>query len=186
MAVEAPIVTGVAGRYAVALFELAQEAGQLDQVAADLARLRALIEESADLRRLVRSPIYSREEQGRGMDAVMDRAGTGALVRRFVGLVASKRRLFVLPEMIQAYMALLAHHRGEVTAEAISAFPLDDAQMAALRDSLRAAVGREVKVNVKVDNALLGGMIVRVGSRMVDTSLRTKLASLRLALKEVG
>jgi F-type H+-transporting ATPase subunit delta len=173
----------LAGRYAVALFELAEDRDALDPVAADLATLRSLLDDSADLRRLIRSPVLSREEQGRGLVALGERAGFGPLTRRFLGLLAHKRRLFVLPEIIAAYLAMLGEHKGEISAELTSAVALSEEQVVAVRGKLTAAMGHTVTLATAVDPALLGGLVVRVGSRMIDASLRTKLQRLELAMK---
>jgi len=177
---------GLAARYAAALFDLADEARELDAVAADLRAIRALIADSADLRRLVRSPVLTREDQGRAMAAVLEKAGTSDLVRRFVGLVAGNRRLFALADMIEAYLSDLARRRGEITASVTSAAPLSEAQSAALADALRRAVGGKVAVETHTDAGLIGGLIVKVGSRMVDSSLKSKLQRLQLVMKGVG
>jgi F-type H+-transporting ATPase subunit delta len=175
--------TGLAGRYAVALFELAQEQGALDVVAGDLQRLREMLVESADLERLIRSPVLSREEQARALTALGERAGFAPLTRQFLGLLAHKRRLFALPEVIEAYDAMLAEHRGEVGAEVVSAVPLSQEQLESVQRKLATAVGQSVKLSIAVDPSLLGGLLVRVGSRMIDASIRTKLHQLELALK---
>jgi F-type H+-transporting ATPase subunit delta len=175
--------TGLAGRYAVALFELAQEQGALDVVAGDLQRLREMLVESADLERLIRSPVLSREEQARALTALGERAGFAPLTRQFLGLLAHKRRLFALPEVIEAYDAMLAEHRGEVGAEVVSAVPLSQEQLESVQRQLATAVGQSVKLSIAVDPSLLGGLLVRVGSRMIDASIRTKLHQLELALK---
>lgn len=178
--------TGLSGRYATALFELADEEKQLDAVAGDLTDVGAMLDESDDLRRLIRSPVISREDQQKAMQAVLEEAGISTLTRNFIGVVIDNRRLFELPGMIKGYLALLAQARGEVTAEVVSAKPLTDAQAQAISDSLKQAVGAKVSIDAQVDENLLGGLIVKVGSRMVDTSLKTKLAQLRLAMKGVG
>ena len=175
--------TGLAGRYATALFQLAETDAALDEVADDLKSLGDMIEISDDLRRLVRSPALSRAEQAKAMAAVMERAGIGDLVRRFVGVVARNRRLFAVPAMIAVYLALWAAHRGEKTAQVISASELGDKQMSALVASLKKAMGTDVAVKARVDPGLLGGLVVQIGSRMVDSSLATKLQSMRLAMK---
>jgi F-type H+-transporting ATPase subunit delta len=177
---------GLAARYAAALFELADESKQFDAVAADLRAVRGMIAGSADLRRLVRSPVLTRSEQGGAMGAVLEKAGICDLVRRFVGLVAENRRLFALNDMIGAYLGELARRRGEVTASVISAAPLSDAQSAALTEALRRAVGGKVTVETHTDASLIGGLIVQVGSRMVDSSLKSKLQRLKLVMKGVG
>lgn len=180
------IVTGIAGRYATALFELALEQGAADDVAGDLKGLGALINESDDLLRLVRSPVLTRAEQSRAMAAILEKAGVHTLTRKFVGLIAANRRLFALPAMIGAYQKLLAAHRGEIAGEVISASPLSDAQLDAVRKQLAQAMGQEVQLESAVDESLIGGLVVRVGSRMVDYSLRTKLQNLKVAMKGVG
>lgn len=177
---------GLASRYAAALFELADEKKQLDVVAGDLSSLKQAIAASEDLRRLIRSPVLSRADQGRAMEALLEAARASDLVRRFVGLVAQNRRLFVLPEMINAYLSQLAERRGEVTAEVVSARPLSDAQRSAVAEALRKAVGGKVAVDAQVDPSLIGGLVVKVGSRLIDSSLRTKLHRLQLAMKGVG
>ncbi len=177
---------GLAARYAAALFDLADEAKQLDSVAADLRAIRALIAESGDLRRLVRSPVLTRADQGKAMAAVLEKAGTSDLVRKFVGLVAENRRLFALDDMIAAFLADLARRRGEVTASVTSAAPLNEAQTAAITEALRRAVGGKVAIETHTDASLIGGLIVKVGSRMVDSSIKSKLQRLKLVMKGVG
>lgn len=186
MPAQTSVVSGIAGRYATALFELAREAGALDTVAADLRDLRQMLDESADLTRLVRSPMFGRDAQWKALQAVLQQAGTGDVVRRFVGVVAKNRRLFALADMATAYQALLSQHRGEVVAQVTTAHPLSDRQVASLTAELGAAMKTDVNLEQRVDAGVLGGMIVRVGSRMVDSSLRTKLQSLKIAMKEVG
>jgi F-type H+-transporting ATPase subunit delta len=173
----------LAGRYAVAMFELAQEQDALDAVAGDLHGLRDLLHGSADLERLIRSPVVSRDEQARAITAVGERAGFTPLTLQFLGLLAHKRRLFALPDVIAAYDAMLSEHRGEVGAELVSAVPLSDEQLESVQRQLAGAVGQTVKLSTAVDPSLLGGLIVRVGSRMIDASIRTKLHQLELALK---
>jgi F-type H+-transporting ATPase subunit delta len=177
---------GLAARYAAALFELADTHKEIDRVAGDLADLKAMIAGSDALRALVRSPILSRDEQGRAMAAVLQQAGTSDLVRKFVGLVARNRRLFALSQMIEEFLAELARRRGEMRAEVTAAKPLNEQQQASLAEAIRRSVGGKVAVDVKVDPALIGGLVVKVGSRMVDSSLRTKLQRLQLAMKGVG
>lgn len=186
MASEGTGVSELAARYAAALFELADEQKALDQTASDLDRLKQMLGESDDLRRLVRSPVLSRAEQGNAMAALMEAAGISPLTRNFVGLVARNRRLFALPAMIRAFLAELARRRGELTAQVTAARPLSEAQHSALVDTLKRAIGSKVSINVTVDPSLIGGMIVKVGSRMIDSSVRTKLAKLQLAMKGVG
>lgn len=176
-------VSGVAGRYAAALFELAEEQKKLDEVASDLAGIRAMLAESADLRRLVASPVISRDDQGRALEAVLQKAGVSDVTRKFIGVVARNRRLFALDAMCAAFRDRLARRRGEVTAEITTAQPLSQAQHDALVQELRTAMGSKVSLDTRVDASLLGGMIVKVGSRMIDSSLRTKLQRLELSLK---
>jgi F-type H+-transporting ATPase subunit delta len=181
------IVTGMAGRYASALFELAQERGATEQVAADLARFNAMVDESADLKRLVRSPAFSAEEQVRALGAVLDKAGVGGLTAQFLKVVATKRRLFAVPTMIADFGKLHDAFRGVSRAEVTVAETLSPANLEALRSALREAAGSSsVEMNVKVDPAIIGGLIVKLGSRMVDGSLKTKLNSIRTRMKEVG
>ena len=180
------VVSGVAERYATALFELANEAGQLDTVATDLDRFDALMAESPDLVRLVRSPVFTPDDQLKAVSAVLDRAGIGGLVGNFVRLAARNRRLFAVPDMIRGYRRLLAAHRGETAAEVTSAEPLSPAQLADIRSALGEVTGKAVQVDARVDPSLIGGLIVKLGSRMIDTSLKTKLNQLKIALKEVG
>ena len=183
MATETSVIGGIADRYATALYELADEARALDAVAEDLRGLGALIDESAELQKLVRSPLIEREVKASAMAAILERAGAGDAVRRFVGVVAANGRLFALPEMIKRYLAELSRRRGEVTAEVTTARALNDAQRAELDRALAQAVGSKIAVDVKVDPALLGGMVVRVGSRMIDASIRSKLERMQLAMK---
>ncbi len=177
---------GLGQRYATALYELADEQKTLDDVAADLRALRGLVDESADLRRLIRSPVLTRADQGKAIAALAERAGLPALVRNFLGLLARNRRLFVLPEVIEAFLAELAARRGEVTAEVIAAQALTEAQRQTLDEQLRRAVGGKVTIEFRVDPSLLGGLIVKLGSRMVDASLSSKLQRLQLAMKGVA
>ncbi len=186
MAAETSLTSALAGRYARALFELAYEGKALDAVAADLDRIAAMIEESTEFRRLIRSPVLKRADQGRAANAVLEAAGVGELARQIVGLLAEKRRLFALSDIIRAYRARLSRHRGEVGAVASSARPLTEAQIAALKKSLAGAIGQEVTLTTEVDEGLIGGLVVRVGSRMFDSSLRTRLANLKTAMKGVG
>ncbi|MDW3204735.1 MAG: F0F1 ATP synthase subunit delta [Alphaproteobacteria bacterium] len=176
-------VNEIADRYAKALFDLADDGKQLDAVADDLRTLGALLDESEDLQRLVRSPVISRADQGKAMAAVLDKTGAGDLTRKFVGHVAANRRLSALKAISKAFLAELAARRGEVTAEVSSAKALSDAQIAAVEEALKKAVGGKVAVSHKVDPSLIGGLIVKVGSRMIDTSVATKLQRLKLAMK---
>lgn len=179
-------LSDLAGRYASALLDLADEQKALDQVSGDLQTLRSMIGESEDMRRLLNSPVITREEQRRAMTALMDKAGTSQLTQRFVLVVARNHRLFALPAMIDGYLSELARRRGEITAQVTSARSLSDGQQNALLDALRTAVGGKIQLDLKVDPALIGGLVVKVGSRMIDSSLRSKLQRLQLAMKGVG
>jgi F-type H+-transporting ATPase subunit delta len=181
---EEPLVSGMAGRYATALFELAREANAIDPVKADVERFDALVAENADLARLVRSPVFSADEQLRGLSAVLDRAGIGGLAARFLKLVTTNRRLFAARDMIRGYRELVAVHKGEATAEITVAETLKDDHVAALKSALKAISGKDVDLDIKIDPAIIGGLVVKLGSRMIDTSLRTKLNAIRHAMKE--
>jgi F-type H+-transporting ATPase subunit delta len=174
----------MAGRYATALFDLALEANTIEPVKADLDRFDALVAESADLTRLVRSPVFSAEEQLQALSAVLERVAIRGLAANFLKLAASNRRLFAVRDMIQAFRELVALHRGEATAEVTVAEPLKDAHVDALRAALKAVSGKDVDLDVKVDPGILGGLVVKLGSRMVDSSLRTKLNGIKHAMKE--
>jgi F-type H+-transporting ATPase subunit delta len=179
------MMASVAGRYASALYDLATEHNQVRPVEGELAGLQAMLDESADLRRLVLSPVFTADEQSNALTAVLAKAGISPLTTNFLKLVAKNRRLFALGDMIKNYRSLAARGRGEAQAEVTSA--LTDLQLAALREQLRSATGgKDVQITTKVDPALLGGLIVKMGSRMVDSSIRTKLTTLKTAMKEVG
>lgn len=186
MSADSSGTTGLAGRYATALFELAENDKKLDDVAGDLQSLRAMIDDSADLAQVIKSPIMSRDDQVAAMTAIADAAGFSELTKNFIGVVAENRRLFALTGMIKAYQAQLAASRGEATAEVVSAKPLTDAQVTAVEDALKKAIGTTVQVEQRVDESLLGGLVVRVGSRMIDSSLKTQLQKMRLAMKGIG
>jgi F-type H+-transporting ATPase subunit delta len=185
VASDEPIMASVAGRYASALFELASEERAVADVEKKLAEFQALLDGSPDLERLIRSPVFSAEDQLKALSAILDRAQIGGLAGNFLRLIAKNRRLFAAPGMIKAFRALTARARGEVEAEVTSAFQLKDAQVEALKEALRASAGKDVRLNLKVDPALIGGLIVKLGSRMIDSSLRTKLSSLKVRMKEV-
>jgi F-type H+-transporting ATPase subunit delta len=174
----------MAGRYATALFELALEANAIDAVKGDLDRFDALVAESADLMRLVRSPVFSADEQLQGLSAVLERAGIGGLAANFLKLVASNRRLFAVRDMVKAFRELVAQHKGEATAEVMVAEQLKDHHVEALRAALKSVTGKDVGLDIKVDPAIIGGLVVKLGSRMVDSSLRTKLNAIKHAMKE--
>ena len=186
MSESSTLVSSAAGRYATALFELASEGDALAQTEKDLAALGQALEASDDLRALIYTPVYTRDDQSRAMAAVAEAMGLSPLVRNVVGLMASKRRLFALDEVIERFAKLMAEHRGEVTADVTAARELSDAQQAGLIKTLKSAIGREVKLNVTVDPKIIGGLVVKVGSKMIDTSIRSKLASLQNAMREVG
>jgi F-type H+-transporting ATPase subunit delta len=186
LASETTGVSGLAERYAAALFDLADERRILDEVASDLRQLRAMVQASQDLLRLIRSPILSRDEQSKGIGALAERAGLSPLVRDFLAVVARNRRLFAVPAMIEAFLAKLAARRGEVTAEVFAAHPLSEAQLAALNEQLRHSIGSRVSVDVRIDPGLIGGLVVKLGSRMVDGSIKSKLQRLQLAMKSIA
>ncbi|MEM9139556.1 MAG: F0F1 ATP synthase subunit delta [Pseudomonadota bacterium] len=180
------LTAGAAGRYATALFELASEAGALDQTEADLTQLQSSLDDSADMQSVIKNPLYTRDQQGAAMAAICDKAGTSALVKNVIGLMAAKRRLFALPEMIAGFQALMADHRGELTAEVTAAKPMSDTQIKALADQIKGAMGKDVKLNVTVDDSIIGGLIVKVGSKMIDSSIRSRLNALQNVMKEAG
>lgn len=186
MAQSSSPVSAIAERYAGSLFELARESGQLADVEAALASFERMLSESDDLRRLVTSPVFSAEEQARAISTILDRAGISGLAGNFLRVVAQNRRLFAVPSMIRAFRDIAARERGEMSAEVTSAHALSPAQEAELKAALKAMSGKDVAIRLTVDPSLLGGLVVKVGSRQIDTSLRTKLNSLKLALKEVG
>lgn len=174
----------MAGRYATALFELALEEKALDAVKADLEKFDAVIAESADLQRLVRSPVFGAEEQTKALSAVLAKMGIKGLAANFLRVIASNRRLFAVRDMIRGFRTLVAKHRGEVTADVTVAEKLNDKHLAALKSALKSVSGKDVDLNVHVDPSIIGGLIVKLGSRMVDSSLRTKLNSIKFAMKE--
>ncbi len=180
------MTSGVSGRYASALFELAREQNELDKVDQDLGKFQAMLDQSPDLARLVKSPAFAAEEQERALGAVMDWASIGATTGNFLKVVTRNRRLFAAEDMIKGFRQQLALHRGEMTAEVQSATPLSDEQLAALKATLKASYGKDVRLDAKVDPSLLGGLVVKVGSRMFDSSLRTKLMNLKVVLKGAG
>ena len=176
----------MAGRYATALFELALEQRAVDAVRADLERFDALIAESEDLNRLVRSPVFGADEQTRALAGVLDKAGIGGIAANFLKLVTRNRRLFAVRQIVKAYKALVARHKGEVTAQVTVAEKLSDAHLAALKDTLKQMTKQDVQLDVQVEPAIIGGLVVKLGSRMVDSSLRTKLNAIKHAMKEAG
>ena len=180
------LTSGVAGRYATALFEIANEASVLPAVEADLGALEAALDESAELRDLISSPIYTREQQSAVMGELSKQMNIGAEVANTVALMATKRRLFVLPQLIAAVKALAADARGEVSADVTAAKSLTKAQQESLAKALSKSVGKDVTINMAVDESIIGGLIVKMGSKMIDTSVASKLANLQNAMKEVG
>lgn len=182
----ASISASIAARYATALFELSQDAGGLPALEADVDALDAAMAESADLRDLFASPVYSRDDQARALDAVGPALGLGLTTINTLKLMAQKRRLFVVPQMVFVLRAMIAEAKGEVTAEVTAAQPLTKAQSEKLAKTLSESVGKTVKLNTAVDETLIGGLVVKVGSKMIDTSIRSKLSQLQNAMKEVG
>jgi F-type H+-transporting ATPase subunit delta len=177
---------GVAGRYASALYELADQAKCLDAVADDLRALRGLVEENEDVARVVASPVLSRDAQVAAMTELGEKAGFQDLTVKFLGLLARNRRLAALRPAVGAFLAELASRRGEITAEVTSAQPLNDGHLESIKSALAQALGSKVALDSRVDPALIGGMVVRVGSKMIDSSLATKLQKLRLSMKGIG
>ena len=187
VAQEETIVSGMSGRYAQALFGLAQETLSTDQVGADLKKFEALVAESADLRHLVRSPVFTAESQVKALNAIFAKAGISGVAANFIKLVASKRRLFAIGDMIRDYNKLNDRAKGVTRAEVTVAESLGDSHLEALKDALRqVSGGKSVEVAVKLDPSIIGGLIVKLGSRMVDGSLKTKLNTIRSRMKEVG
>jgi F-type H+-transporting ATPase subunit delta len=175
--------TDVGAPYAQALFDLAVEGGSLDEVEADLTSLKALMAESLDLRRLLMSPRFTAEDKAKGLAAIAQRAGVSDLTQRFIGLLAQNRRTAALGQVIDAFRRLAAERRGLVAAQVTTAIPLSDAQTRILRSALSQALGKEPEIDARVDPAILGGVKVRVGSRLYDASLKSRLDSLKYALK---
>ena len=179
-------ISGVAERYASSLFELALEASAVESVGSDLDQFQAMIDSSDDMKRLVTSPVFSAADQRNAVSALAAKAGLGELTTNFLKVVAGNRRLFAVSGMIAGYRDIAARHRGELTADVASAHELDEEQTNQLKAALKDITGKDVTINVTVDPSILGGLIVKVGSRQIDSSLRTKLSTLKLALKEVG
>jgi F-type H+-transporting ATPase subunit delta len=182
----ASISAGIAERYAAALFELARDGKAVQGLETDVDALDAALSASADLRDLIASPLYSRDDQAAAIGAIAARMGLSPLTGHTLALMAQKRRLFVLPQLLAALRGMIAEAKGEVTAEVASAVALTPAQAAALAETLKSRVGKAVKLKATVDPALIGGLVVKVGSVMVDTTTRAKLAALQNAMKEVG
>jgi F-type H+-transporting ATPase subunit delta len=186
LASEASGLGGIAQRYATALYDLGEGEKSLDAVADDLRAVQEMIDASEDLRRLIRSPLITRDDQWQAVEGLLEKAEMSALTRRFIGVITDNRRLFALPTIIAAFLRLLAARRGEITAQVTTAVKLDAEQTAALTETLKATLGAKVAVEPSVDPEILGGMVVRVGSRMFDSSLRTKLTRMQLAMKGIG
>ena len=186
MSEPASISSGIAERYAAAIFDISKEQGDLAKLEQDVDDLAQALEDSEDLRDLIHSPIYARSAQSQAISAVADKMGLSASMKNTLALMASKRRLFVVPAFLTQLREMIAEEKGEVTADVTSAVELTDAQRTQLADTLKAKVGKDVKLNTKVDDALIGGLVVRVGSKMIDTSIRSKLNSLQNVMKEVG
>ncbi len=182
----ASISAGIAGRYATAIFDLARESNAIPALEKDVEALGAALADSADLRAMIGSPLYSREDQGRAIAAVAKKMKLSAMLTNALSLMAARRRLFVLPQLLRALTGLIAREKGEVTADVASARPLSKAQATALAKTLKARLGHEVKLNATVDESLIGGLVVKVGSKMIDTSIRSRLAALQNVMKEVG
>ena len=186
MAQSSSPISGVAERYAGSLYELADQSNAIAAVERDLARFEEMLAGSDDLQRLIESPVFSADDQFRAIDAIAGKAGIGGLTGNFLRVVAKNRRLFAVPGIIRAFRRIAAEQRGEVSAEVTSAHALTADQEKELRAALKSVTGKDVTLAVTVDPSLLGGLVVKIGSRQIDTSLKTKLNSLKLALKEVG
>ena len=186
MSEPASISTGIAGRYATAVFDLAREGGQVAAIEADVDALDAALNDSADLRDLLSSPVYTRDEQGRAIAAIAQKMALTQTMQNVLALMAQNRRLFVLPQLLAGLRARIAAEKGEVTAEVTSAKALTKTQSDKLAKTLSTNVGKTVKINATVDESLIGGLVVKVGSKMIDTSIKSKLAALQNSMKEVG
>jgi F-type H+-transporting ATPase subunit delta len=186
VAAEDPSVSGVSGRYATALFELARDEKSVDVVKADLDRFEAMLADSADLKRLVRSPVFSAGEQSKALTAVLEKAGITGTSANFLKVLTANRRLFIVADVVRGFRALVAKFKGEATADVTVAEALNEKNLDALKTALKSVTGKDVALNVKVDPSIIGGLVVKLGSRMVDSSLRTKLNSIKHAMKEAG
>jgi len=186
VAAEDPSVSGVSGRYATALFELARDERSIDAVEADLDRFDAMLADSTDLKRLVRSPVFSADSQSKALAAVLDKAEISGISAKFLKVLTANRRLFVVGDVIRAFRALVARLKVEATADVTVAETLSEKNLDALKTALKSVTGKDVALNVKVDPSIIGGLVVKLGSRMVDSSLRTKLNSIKHAMKEAG
>lgn len=186
MSETASLTSGISGRYATALFELAKDAKKLDDLESDATALSAALDDSSDLSSMITSPVYSRDQQGDAITAVAKAMKLSELTTNTLRLMATKRRLFALPAMLASIKALIAEDKGEVTAEVSVAKPLTAAQSKELAAALKKAVGKDVNIETTVDKSLIGGLVVKVGSRMIDNSIRAKLNKLQNVMKEVG
>lgn len=177
------IRASLAGRYATALFALAEENKSIDAVQASLATLNTALAESDDLKALISSPVLSREDAGRAIADTAKALGLDKLTINMLGVLAANRRLDQIPAVIRAFSTLASDHRGEITAEVTSAHPLDDKQIKALKAQLKKRVGSDVSVSTAVDPSILGGLVVKIGSQMIDSSIKTRLNTLSQAMK---
>ena len=186
MAATDQAISGVPGRYAAALFELASEAKSIDKVAKDLTSFQSRLTEPTHLQRLVRSPVFSSEDQLAALDALCKKVGVNGIALNFIKLMAKNRRLPALSDAIKGFSALVAISKGEVAAEVISAEKLSEKHIKDVKAALKASIGRDVQLTTKTDSSILGGLIVKVGSKMMDNSLKTKLQNLKIAMKGTG
>ncbi len=186
MSEPASISSGIAARYATAVFEIFKEGKALKKLEDNIAALAEALDESADLRDLIESPLVSRADQAAAIGAIGKKMGLEPALQNSLGLMAQKRRLFVLPQLLKQLQEMIAEDKGEVSASVISAQALTKAQSDKLAKTLKARVGKDVKINATVDENLIGGLVVKVGSKMIDTSIRSRLNSLQNAMKEVG
>ena len=186
MSEPASISSGIAARYAAAVFDIAKDNAKIAELESNVVDLSSALEDSADLRDLISSPVYSREVQAQAITAIAEKMDLRPVVKNALGLMASKRRLFVLPHMLDQLRVLIAEHKGEITAEVVSAKALTKAQSEKLAKTLKSRMGQDVNIKSTVDESLIGGLVVKVGSKMIDTSIRSRLSSLQNAMKEVG
>ena len=186
MAAEDQSVSGVSGRYATALFDLAREERSIDAVRADLDRFEAMLADSPELTRLVRSPVFSADTQLKALAPILDKAGISGTTAKFLTVLTANRRLFAVADVSRAFRALVARFKGEATADVTVAEALSDKNLDSLKTALKSVTGKDVVLNVKVDPSIIGGLVVKLGSRMVDSSLRTKLNAIKHAMKEAG
>jgi F-type H+-transporting ATPase subunit delta len=186
VAAEETSVSGVSGRYATALFDLARDENSIDAVLVDLDQFNSMLEQSTDLQRLVRSPVFSAEIQLSALTAILNQAEITGICANFLKVLTANRRLFVVADVIRAFRALVARYKGEASADVTVAEALNDKNLDALKSALKSVTGKDVTLNVKVDPAIIAGLVVKLGSRMIDSSLRTKLNSIKHAMKEAG